>query len=104
MKRRYGTWFYVGYVLLWAVIIVAGSTAAGAVLFPLAKKAVGSERELGELALLGARYFAEWTAKVWALSIGIVLAFHHAYRHRAERAGDKPSAQPPASDSDARKP
>ena len=88
MKRRYGIWFYVGYVLLWAVIIVLGATLAGSILFPVMKKAVGSALSFGELALLGARYFAEWTAKVWALSIAIVLAFNHAYRHRTERANE----------------
>jgi hypothetical protein len=92
MKRKYGAWFYVGYVLMWAVVIVVGSTIAGAVLFPLARKAFGSERAFGELALLGARYFAEWTGKVWALSIALVLAFNHAYHHRAERRGDQRGA------------
>lgn len=89
MKRKYGAWFYVGYVLAWAVAIIAGATLAGAILFPLIGKLFGSTRGVGELALSGARHLAEWTAKVWALSFGIVLAFHHAYRSRrpAPRAG-----------------
>lgn len=81
MKRRYGGWFYVAFVIGWAVAIVAVATLAGAVLFPLIGKIFGSSRDVGELALSGARNAAEWTAKVWALSIAIVLAFHHAYRH-----------------------
>jgi hypothetical protein len=90
MKRKYGAWFYAGYVFAWAVAIIAGATLAGAILFPVIGKLSGSARGVGELALSGARYLAEWTAKVWALSIGIVLAFNHAYRHR-QPASDVPT-------------
>ena len=73
MKRKHGAWFYVGYVLAWAVAIIVGAALAGAILFPLIGKLFGSTRGVGELALSGARHLAEWTAKVWALSFGIVL-------------------------------
>lgn len=88
MKRRYGAWFYIGYVLFWTVVVVVVATVAGALFFPLAAKLFGSDRGLGELALSGARYLAEWSAKVWALSIALVLAFNHAYQHRTPRPAD----------------
>jgi len=84
MKRKYGAWFYVGFVLGWAIAIVAGATIVGAVVFPIIGKLFGSSLTIGQLALNGARYLAEWTGKVWALSIALVLAFHHSYRHRAD--------------------
>lgn len=84
MPRLRRTLFYVGYVLGWALAIVAIATAAGAMVFPIVGTLFGSELSLAELARNGARYAAEWSAKVWALSIAIVLAFHHAYRHRRQ--------------------
>jgi hypothetical protein len=94
MKRKRHALFYVGYVLFWAVVIVAGATVIGAVAFPVAKKLVGDDRTFGELTLLGARYFAEWTAKVWALAIAIVMAVNHAYRQRQTSESGNPSSDP----------
>jgi hypothetical protein len=85
MKRRFGAWFYIGYVLAWALAVVAIATLAGVILFPVFGTLGGSTLTLGELARNGARYAAEWSGKVWALAIGLVLAFHHAYRHRRSR-------------------
>lgn len=82
MKRVSRFWFYTGFILAWAAAIVAGGTLAGAILFPVIGKLFGSPLSVGELAWNGARYVAEWTSKVWALSIALVLAFDHAYRHR----------------------
>lgn len=95
MKPRvHGVWFYVGYILLWTFAVIAIAALAGAIIFPLFGKLGGSTQGIGELALFGARQLAEWAAKVWALAIALVLAFHRAYRERQTR-DDQTGRSPP---------
>ncbi len=82
MSRKYGFWFYVGYVFVWALAITAGATIVGAIAFPILGKLGGSDLTIGKLALNGARYLAQWTGEVWAIGTALVLAFNHAYHHR----------------------
>ena len=85
MKRKYGPAFYVAFVVLWMFAIVLAATIVAALVFPPIALLFGAERSWGELAIFGARNAAEWSAKVWAFGIALVLAVHHAYRHRHDR-------------------
>jgi len=84
--------FYVGYVLLWSVVITTGGAIVGAIVFPIVGTLAGMDMTAAAMALSGARQIGFLTF-IWAVGIAIVMAFQHAYRCRQARAqASAPSA------------
>jgi len=77
--------FYVGYVLLWTVIITAGGAVVGAVVFPIVGLLAKVEMTVAAMVWSGARQLGFLTF-IWSVGIAIVMAFQHAHRRRAQAA------------------
>lgn len=90
--------FYVGYVVLWSVIITAGGALVGSIAFPIVGSLASMEMTVPAMALSGARQIGFLTF-IWAVGIAIVMAFQHAHRRRAaQRPPGGPAASSAAKD------
>ncbi|RME73365.1 MAG: hypothetical protein D6781_00585 [Verrucomicrobia bacterium] len=88
MKGRTHWIRYVPYGLAWTLGVTAAGALVGAVAVPLAGVLIGSEKTVAEMALAGARNLG-FLSFVWAPGLGIVMAFHRAFRDRQRQ--DAPS-------------